>query len=166
MAPAVCTLFEVRDFLDNAMVRMDGTYVAGYRVRGSLTYFGSEDERNDLKARVDALLRTCPEESMRIQIRYEVNDQVGDTLNQYEDARHTSLPAALALEEERVKDWKQRAKYGEFLTRSLTMYFIWNPEAHRRVMAAAGTPWSGAKNATQYLFAVQKYLHNPRTGAT
>ena len=48
-----------------------------------------------------------------------------------------------------MKDWKQRAKYGEFLTRSLTMYFIWNPEAHRRVMAAAGTPWSGAKNATQ-----------------
>ena len=118
-------------------------------MRGSLTYFGSEDERNDLKARVDALLRTCPEESMRIQIRYEVNDQVGETLDQYEDARHTSLPAALALEEERVKDWKQRAKYGEFLTRSLTMYFIWNPEAHRRVMAAAGTPWSGAKNATQ-----------------
>jgi hypothetical protein len=148
MAPAVCTLFEVRDFLDNVVVRMDGTYVAGYRVRGSLTYFGSENERNDLKARVDALLRTCPEESMRIQIRYEVNDQVGDTLDKYEDARHTSLPAALALEEERVRDWKQRAKYGEFLTRSLTMYFIWDPEAHRRVMAAAGTPWSGAKNAT------------------
>jgi hypothetical protein len=156
MAPAVCMLLQVRDFLDNVMVRMDGSYIAGYRVRGALTYFGSEDDRNDLKARVDALLRTCPEESMRIQIRYEVNDQQGEALDQYEDARHTALPAALALEEERVKDWRQRATSGEFLTRSLTMYFIWSPEAHRRVMAAAGTPWSGAKNATQSLSPLAK----------
>ena len=66
-------------------------------MRGSLTYFGWVEERNELKARIDALLRTCPEESIRVQIRYEVNDQMGDTLSMYEEARRTSHPAAVAL---------------------------------------------------------------------
>jgi len=58
----------------------------------------------------------------------------------YEEARRTSHPAAVALDEERVKDWKLRARDGEFLTRSLTFYFIWDPETHRRMMASAGGP--------------------------
>jgi hypothetical protein len=128
---------------------MDGSYVAGFRVRGSLTYFGSVEERNELKARIDALLRTCPEESIRVQIRYEVNDQMGDTLSMYEEARRTSHPAAVALDEERVKDWKLRARDGEFLTRSLTFYFIWDPETHRRMMASAGGPKTGAATFSQ-----------------
>jgi len=118
-------------------------------VRGSLTYFGSVEERNELKARIDALLRTCPEESIRVQIRYEVNDQMGDTLSMYEEARRTSHPAAVALDEERVKDWKLRARDGEFLTRSLTFYFIWDPETHRRMMASAGGPKTGAATFSQ-----------------
>jgi hypothetical protein len=149
MEPAVCSLLKVRDFLDNVVVRMDGSYVAGFRVRGSLTYFGSVEERNELKARIDALLRTCPEESIRVQIRYEVNDQMGDTLSMYEEARRTSHPAAVALDEERVKDWKLRARDGEFLTRSLTFYFIWDPETHRRMMASAGGPKTGAATFSQ-----------------
>jgi hypothetical protein len=149
MEPAVCSLLKVRDFLDNVIVRMDGSYVAGFRVRGSLTYFGSVEERNELKARIDALLRTCPEESIRVQIRYEVNDQMGDTLSMYEEARRTSHPAAVALDEERVKDWKLRARDGEFLTRSLTFYFIWDPETHRRMMASAGGPKTGAATFSQ-----------------
>jgi hypothetical protein len=149
MEPAVCSLLKVRDFLDNVVVRMDGSYVAGFRVRGSLTYFGSVEERNELKARIDALLRTCPEESIRVQIRYEVNDQMGDTLSMYEEARRTSHPAAVALDEERVKDWKLRARDGEFLTRSLTFYFIWDPETQRRMMASAGGPKTGAATFSQ-----------------
>jgi hypothetical protein len=149
MEPAVCSLLKVRDFLDNVIVRMDGSYVAGFRVRGSLTYFGSVQERNELKARIDALLRTCPEESIRVQIRYEVNDQMGDTLSMYEEARRTSHPAAVALDEERVKDWKLRARDGEFLTRILTFYFIWDPETHRRMMASAGGPKTGAATFSQ-----------------
>jgi len=31
--PAVCELLKIRDFLNNVMVRTDGCYVAGFRVR-------------------------------------------------------------------------------------------------------------------------------------
>jgi hypothetical protein len=135
---SICSLFKIREFLDNVIVRMDGSYVAGYRLKGSLTYFGSIAERNDLKSRVDALIRTCPEESMRIQIRYEVNDQIGDTLAQYEAGRNTPFEAAVALDESRVTRWMKRAGSGDFLTRGLTIYFTWSPVVHRRVMAASG----------------------------
>lgn len=140
---SVCALLNAREFLDNVIVRMDGSYVAGYRLKGSLTYFGSIDERNELKARVDAMIRTCPEESMRIQIRYEVNDQIGDTLKAYEKERRTSFDAAVALDESRVDRWTKRAEQGDFLTRSLEIYFTWNPDVHRRVMATSG----GARNS-------------------
>jgi hypothetical protein len=107
-----------------------------------LTYFAGDDGRNELKSRVDALLRTCPDQSMRVQVRYEVNDQIGDTLSQYEEARRTTSAAALALDEERVKEWTQRARAGDFLKRSLAIYFIWNHDVHKRVMAASGGPRS------------------------
>jgi hypothetical protein len=74
---------------------------------------------------------------------------MGDTLSMYEEARRTSHPAAVALDEERVKDWKLRARDGEFLTRSLTFYFIWDPETHRRMMASAGGPKTGAATFSQ-----------------
>jgi hypothetical protein len=145
----VCKLIHVREFLGNVMVRTDGSYVAGYRLKGSLTYFGTVEERNDLKSRMDALLRACPEESMRIQVRYEVNDQIGDSLAQYEQSRRTSYEPAVALDESRVARWRVRAANGDFLTRGLTVYFTWNPEVHRRVVATSGGPKSKIAPATQ-----------------
>src|SRR6266700_263692 len=43
--PAVCELLKIRDFLDGVMVRTDGCYVAGFRVRGTLTYFSDDKGR-------------------------------------------------------------------------------------------------------------------------
>jgi hypothetical protein len=81
--PAVCELLKVRDFLDNVMVRTDGCYVAGYRVAGALTYFADDDGRNDAKAVLEALLRALPEESMRLQCRYEVVESLNGLLDRY-----------------------------------------------------------------------------------
>jgi len=47
--PAVCDLFPVRDFLDNVMIRDDGSFVAGVRLSGAMTYFATDEERNNLK---------------------------------------------------------------------------------------------------------------------
>jgi hypothetical protein len=136
--PAVCELLPIRDLLDNVMVRLDGCYVAGYRLRGSRSYFASEEDRNDLKARVDALIRTCPEESMRIQIRYEVNDQIPGTIEKYLEERRTTNEAARRLDDERVRVYREKMQKGEYLTRSLTIYFIWDPVVYRRVLASQG----------------------------
>jgi hypothetical protein len=145
---AACRHLPIRDYLDNVMVRLDGCYVAGYRMRGALTYFATDEDRNELKARLDALIRACPEESMRIQIRYEVNDQIDGTLEKYVAERRASNRAAVLLDEDRVNEWHNRAKKGEFLSRSLAIYLIWDPNVHRRVMSAAGTPWTGERLAS------------------
>lgn len=139
-----CELFPIRDFLDNVMVKTDGSYVAGYRIRGAMTYFASENDRNEVKGRLDAIVRTCPEESMRIQFRYEVTDRVDHTIEQYEEGRRTDNAAAISLDQERIEIWRNRAAAGEYLNRDATVWLIWDPQAYRRVMSAAGTPWTGA----------------------
>ncbi len=94
-------MIPIRDHLDNVMVRLDGHYVVGYSLEGSMTYYGSGDDRNMLKDHLDSLLRTIPEESMRVQIRYEVTDKLGKELESYVDARRTDYEPALLLDKDR-----------------------------------------------------------------
>lgn len=142
-APSMAEMLPIRDMLDNVMVRNDGCFVAGYRLNGSLTYYGSVEERNAVSERLDSLLRTCPEESMRVQVRYEVDDRVGTVIDDYVDARRTENEAALLLDVTRERVWRSRANSFEFLSRSVAIYFIWDPEVFRKTMLAAGTPMGG-----------------------
>ena len=136
--PALCELLPIRDFLDNVMIRTDGCYVAGFCMAGTLTYFADDDGRNETKELVESLLRTVPEQSMRLQFRYEVVEGLNGLLAQYNDHRRTQNTEALVLERHRVKQWKEREEEGEYLTRIAAVYLIWDPEKHRRLMAAAG----------------------------
>src|SRR6266566_8351593 len=81
--PALSELLPVRDYLDNVVVRTNGGFVAGYELKGLTSYFASDDGRNRGKLMLEALLRSIPEQSMRVQIRYEVVEDVGDLLDQY-----------------------------------------------------------------------------------
>jgi len=136
--PAVCELLPIRDFLDNVMVRTDGSYVAGFRVSGALTYFADDDGRNGTKELLESLFRTVPEQSMRLQFRYEVVEGLNGLLTQYEAHRRTEQSEALVLERHRVRQWRERESEGEYLTRLAAIYLIWDPEKHRRLMTAAG----------------------------
>jgi len=75
--PALCDLLPVRDFLDDVMIRSDGSYVAGFHLGGALSYFMDDDGRNQTKRTLESLFLTIPEESMRVQFRYEVIENVG-----------------------------------------------------------------------------------------
>ena len=136
--PALCELLPIRDALDNVIVRTDGCYVAGFRMTGSLTYFADDEGRNENKELLESLLRTIPEQSMRLQFRYEVVEGLNGLLGKYEDHRRTESPSALVLERHRTAQWKQKDASGEFLTRIATLYVIWDPVKHQRLMAAAG----------------------------
>ncbi len=136
--PAFCKLLPIRDFLDDVMVRTDGSYVAAFRVAGALTYFADEDGRNETKELLEALLRTVPERSMRLQFRYEVVEGLNDLLSRYEDHRRTERSEALLLERHRIRQWSEWEREGDYLTRIAAVYLIWDPEQHRRMMAAAG----------------------------
>jgi hypothetical protein len=136
---ALCELLPIRDFLDNVMIRTAGCYVAGFRMAGTLTYFADDHGRNETKELMESLLRTVPEQSMRLQFRYEVVvEGLNGLLTQYNDHRRTQNTEALVLERHRVKQWKEREEEGEYLTRLAAVYLIWDPEKHRRLMAAAG----------------------------
>src|SRR6516165_11826704 len=76
--PSFCELLPVRDFLDNVIVRTDGSFVAGYDLGGINSYYHSDDARNQTKYSLEALIRVLTERSMRMQVRFEVVEGLGD----------------------------------------------------------------------------------------
>ena len=81
--PALCEQLPVRDYVDSVVVRTNGALVAGYELRGLTSYFASDSQRNRSKYMLEALLRTIPEQSMRVQVRYEVVQDLGGLLDQF-----------------------------------------------------------------------------------
>src|ERR1019366_8537105 len=140
--PAVCELLKVRDFLDNVMVRTDGCYVAGFRVAGAPTYFADDDGRNEAKSVLESLLRAVPEQSMRLQFRYEVVESLNGLLDQYRDAARSENPEVQLLDQRRIAVWEEKEMQGEFLSRIAAVYLIWDPVRHKRAMIANGGPQS------------------------
>lgn len=136
--PAVSELLNIRDLLDNVMVRTDGSYVAAFRVQGARTYFADDHGRNETKSLLEALLRAVPEESMRLQCRFEVMESLHGLLARYDDQRRTHREESLVLEQHRVAQWREREAYGEYLTRLTGVYLIWDAEKHRRILSASG----------------------------
>ena len=76
--PGLCELLPIRDFLDKVMVRLPGELVAGYELKGAISYFADDAGLNTIKTHLEALLRTIPEESMRLQFRFEVTEDLGE----------------------------------------------------------------------------------------
>jgi hypothetical protein len=68
--PALCEQLPVRDYVDNIVVRTNGSFVAGYELKGLVSYFASDEGRDRGKLMLEALLCSLPEQSMRVQFRY------------------------------------------------------------------------------------------------
>ena len=81
--PALCELLPVRDYLDGCIIRTNGCFVAGYAASGLNTFFHADETRNRTKEVLEALVRSLPERSMRMQVRYEVTDGHGDLTERY-----------------------------------------------------------------------------------
>src|SRR6185312_14017134 len=98
-------LLPVRDYLDNIMVRTDGSFVAGYALKGLTSYFGSDEDRDRGKLMIEALLRSLPEQSMRVQFRYELAENLGDLLNDYIAGQRSESRAVVELDAVRLGRW-------------------------------------------------------------
>src|ERR1700679_95237 len=96
--PALCELLPVRDYLDNAIVRTNGSFVAGYETTGLNTFFHSDETRNRTKETLEALVRSLPERSMRMQVRYEVTDGHGDLTERYAKEQRVETAIFQALD--------------------------------------------------------------------
>ena len=75
---ALCELLPIRDYLDQCLVRTNGALVAGYELGGAHSYYHSDDMRNRMKNALETLVRSLPERSMRMQMRFEVVEGLGD----------------------------------------------------------------------------------------
>ena len=136
---AVCELLPVRDYLDNLMVRTSGAFVAGFRIQGAMSYFADDEERNERKRHLEALLRTIPEESMRVQFRFEVAEDLGGLLDRYQKETRTTREPVLALNRGRLEKWREKEEAGAYLRRTAQAYFLWDPMKHRQILAASGS---------------------------
>jgi type IV secretory pathway VirB4 component len=133
--PAVCELLPLRDLPmgDNIMVRTNGAFVAGYELKGIQSYFATDDDRNQNKAMLEALLRSIPDVSMRIQFRYEISERLGNLLDRYLHEQRTEQSEVMALDSHRLWMWRQKELSGYFFENRLHVYFIWDPRIHAKL---------------------------------
>jgi hypothetical protein len=132
--PALCELLPVRDYLDNIMVRTDGSFVAGYELKGLTTYFASDEDRDRGKLMIESLLRSLPEQSMRVQFRYEVVEDLGNLLDKYIAGQCSEREEVISLDVLRIERWKSKEQAGAYMRQILHVYFIWDAALHHRII--------------------------------
>jgi len=128
--PALCELLPVRDYLDNLIVRSNGALVAGYDLGGINSYYHSDETRNQTKYSLEALVRSLAERSMRLQVRFEVVEGLGELPAHYRDQLRSDNPVVQSLDRVRLAAWKQKEQSGFYLTSRLQAYLYWDPRIH------------------------------------
>ena len=71
---------------------------------------------------------------MRVQVRYEVLEDLGDLLDQYAAGQRSENPEAIALDERGVEQWRAKEANGHYIRPILHVYFIWDPVLHHRII--------------------------------
>jgi type IV secretory pathway VirB4 component len=148
--PAFCELLPIRDFLDNVIVRSNGAFVAGYELGGINSYYHSDDARNATKFSLEALVRSLPERSMRMQVRFEIVEGLGDLPERYKGQLRSDHSVIQALDRLRLGAWKEKERSGFYLRSLLHAYFYWDPRVHHEAadtafgkrLSKAGKTWS------------------------
>src|SRR5450759_5110848 len=136
--PGLCQLLPIRDYLDDVMIRLSGEFVAGYVLKGAVSYFADDAGLNTIKSHLEAILRTIPEESMRLQFRFEVTEDLGDLLERYQDCSRTQDNATLAMDQNRLAMWQRKEAGGVCLRRMTHPERVWDAKRHQRVLAVSG----------------------------
>ena len=136
--PALCEELRIRDILDSVGVMTNGTFVAAYELSGAHSHYHTEDMRNRAKESFEAVLRSMPERSMRLQLRFEIRQDTGDVIGQYAScARNTNVVLA-SIDEERCSRWSTKEAAGEFHDYRPHAMFYWDPVIHH---AEPGHEW-------------------------
>src|SRR5438309_2456568 len=113
--PALCEELRIRDILDNVAVMTSGAFVAAYELSGVHSYYHTEDMRNRAKESFEAVLRSMPERSMRLHLRFEVRQDTGDMIGRYVGCTRNANAVLAAIDDERAFRWSEKETAGEFL---------------------------------------------------
>ncbi|MBK7926018.1 MAG: hypothetical protein IPJ98_00575 [Bryobacterales bacterium] len=131
--PALCELLPVREYLNGVMVRVDGSLVAGYELAGLNSFYHDDDMRNRSKHSLEALVRSLPERSMRLQMRFEITEGIGEVRSLYPRMNRNESPVLQATDRLRMERWDANDGRGYYLRHLLHAYFIWNPRVHHEL---------------------------------
>ncbi|MCI0348296.1 MAG: hypothetical protein L0Z53_02630, partial [Acidobacteriales bacterium] len=101
-------------------------------VGGIQSYYASDETRNRIKWLLEALTRSLPERSMRMQARFEIAEGSGDLVSRYLQQRRNESSVLRELDRLRREAWTQREAAGFYLRHFLHLYFIWNPRIHHQ----------------------------------
>jgi len=130
--PPLCEQLKVRDIVDDLLVQVNGSFVAGYSVSGINSYYASDEERNRTKLSLEALLRSLPERSMRMQARFEITEGTGDLITRYNCEQKNTSRVLQALDREHLDSWLKKDQDGFYLRHFLHFYFVWDPRIHHQ----------------------------------
>src|SRR3984893_4042094 len=122
---------------DNIMVRTNGAFVAGYELRGILAYFATDGDRNQTKSMLEALFRSVPDVSMRLQFRYEISEHLGDLLDSYVQQQRSEQAEVMALDAHRLRMWMEKEHNGFYFENRLHIYLVWDPRIHAKLYHSA-----------------------------
>jgi hypothetical protein len=128
--PPLCEQLKVRDITGNLLIQLNGSFVAGYRVSGICSYYASDEERNRTKLLLEALIRSLPERSMRLQARFEISEGVGDLIARYNREQNSDNTVLQTLDREQSNAWLLKNSSGYYLDQCLHFYLIWDPRIH------------------------------------
>ena len=109
--PPLCEQLKVRDLTDNLLIQLNGAFVAGYKVSGINSYYASDDDRNRTKLALEALVRSLPERSMRLQVRFAISEGTGDLIARYNREQQYLISFLQAFDREQSSAWL--TKYAE-----------------------------------------------------
>ncbi|MCI0349400.1 MAG: hypothetical protein L0Z53_08240, partial [Acidobacteriales bacterium] len=87
--------------------------------------------RNRAKESIEAVLRSMPERSMRLHLRFEIRQDTGDLLGQYAACTRSPNAVLAAIDEERAFRWSEKEAAGDFLDYRLHAMFYWDPVIHQ-----------------------------------
>src|SRR3954451_24527580 len=110
--PPLCEQLKVRDIADDLFIQVNGSFVAGYKVSGIDSYYASDEERNRTKLSLEALVRSLPERSMRMQVRFEITEGTGDLIARYSREQRNSNSVLQALDRQQTETWAKRDSAG------------------------------------------------------
>src|SRR5712675_3497118 len=106
--PPLCEQLKVRDITDDLFIQVNGSFVAGYHVSGLNSYYASDEERNRTKLAFEALVRSLPERSMRMQVRFEISDGVDDLVGRYRREQRNPSAVLQALDQQQTEAWRKK----------------------------------------------------------
>ena len=129
--PAFCEELRIRDILDDVAVTTSGSFAAAYELSGLHSQYHTEEMRNRAKESLEAVLRSIPERSMRLHLRYEVRQDAGDVIGRYAGGSRSSNAVLASIDRDRYFRSSEKEAAGEFLDYRLYAIFHWEPVIHR-----------------------------------